>query len=159
MDWGISNRMSKLIKADGKCFYMAMDHGYIMGATHGLENPGDVLAPLTPYVDAVFCTRGVMRSSIDPSTPTPVILRTSGGASVVGKTLADEGVAVSIDDIIRLNVASVGVSVFIGTEYEHQTLMALANLINQCEPYGIPSWQSLLSVKSWINSKKLAISL
>jgi DhnA-type fructose-1,6-bisphosphate aldolase and related enzymes len=138
MDWGMANRMSKLIKADGKCFYLAIDHGYIMGATHGLGKPGNVLAPLTPYIDAVFCTRGVLRSSVDPSIPNAVILRTSGGASVVGKTLSDEAVAVSIDDIIRLNVDSVGVSVFIGTEYEHQTLMALANLINVCEPYGIP---------------------
>jgi len=138
MDWGMSNRMSQLIKADGKCFYLAMDHGYIMGATHGLENPGGVLAPLSPYIDAVFATRGILRASVDPATPTPVILRVSGGASVVGRTLSDEAQAVSIDDIIRINAASVGLSVFVGTEYEHQTLMALANLVNQCEPYGIP---------------------
>ena len=138
MDWGMSNRMSKLIKADGRCFYLAMDHGYIMGATHGLENPGAVLTPLAPYIDAVFATRGVLRASVDPATPTPVILRVSGGASVVGRTLSDEGQAVAIDDILRINAASVGLSVFVGTEYEHQTLMALANLVNQCEPYGIP---------------------
>lgn len=138
MDWGMSNRMSKLIKADGRCFYLAMDHGYIMGATHGLENPGAVLTPLAPYIDAVFATRGVLRASVDPATPTPVILRVSGGASVVGHTLSDEGQAVAIDDILRINAASVGLSVFVGTEYEHQTLMALANLVNQCEPYGIP---------------------
>lgn len=138
MDWGMSNRMSKLIKADGRCFYLAMDHGYIMGATHGLENPGAVLTPLAPYIDAVFATRGVLRTSVDPATPTPVILRVSGGASVVGHTLSDEGQAVAIDDILRINAASVGLSVFVGTEYEHQTLMALANLVNQCEPYGIP---------------------
>ncbi len=138
MDWGMSNRMSKLIKADGKCFYLAMDHGYIMGATHGLENPGAVLTPLASYIDAVFATRGVLRASVDPATPTPVILRVSGGASVVGHTLSDEGQAVAIDDILRINAASVGLSVFVGTEYEHQTLMALANLVNQCEPYGIP---------------------
>ncbi len=138
MDWGMANRMSKLIKADGKCFYLAMDHGYIMGPTHGLEKPADTFAPVASYVDAVFVTRGVMRASIDPTTNVPVILRVSGGATVVGQTLAHEEVAISIDDIIRLNVQSVGVSVFIGTEYEHQTLMALSKLINVCEPYGIP---------------------
>ena len=91
MDWGMTNRMSKLIKADGKCFYLAMDHGYIMGATHGLEKPGDVLAPLTPYIDAVFCTRGVMRAAIAPTIPNAVILRVSGGASVVGRLYPMKG--------------------------------------------------------------------
>ena len=153
MDWGMTNRMSKLIKADGKCFYLAMDHGYIMGATHGLEKPGNVVASVSQYIDAVFCTRGVLRATVDPTLQTPVILRVSGGASVVGKTLSDEGVAVSIDDIIRLNVASVGLSVFIGTEFEHQTLMALANLINVCEPYGIPV-MAVTAVGKELNERK-----
>jgi putative autoinducer-2 (AI-2) aldolase len=30
------------------------------------------------------------------------------------------------------------VSIFVGSEYEHQTLMNLSKLVNECEDYGIP---------------------
>lgn len=138
MDWGMANRMSKLIKQDGRCFYLAMDHGYIMGPTHGLEKPGEMLDIVEPYVDAIFATRGVIRSAIRSDINAAVILRVSAGASVVGKNLENEGLGVTVDDIIRMNAQSVGTQVFIGSDYEHQTLMALEKLINDCEPYGIP---------------------
>lgn len=138
MDWGMANRMSKLIKPDGRCFYLAMDHGYIMGPTHGLERPGDMLDTVESYVDAIFATRGVIRAAIRPDINAAVILRVSAGASVVGKNLENEGLGVTVDDIIRMNAQSVGTQVFIGSDYEHQTLMALEKLINDCEPFGIP---------------------
>lgn len=40
--------------------------------------------------------------------------------------------------MIRLNVSAVGLSIFVGTEYERQTLLNLSRLVNQCESYGIP---------------------
>lgn len=138
MDWGMENRLSKLIKSDGHCFYMAMDHGYFQGPTHCLENVGNAAKPLLPYVDALFVTRGVLRAQIDPAMDKAVILRVSGGTSMAGKDLANEGVTTSIDEIIRLNVSAVGISVFCGTDYENQTLMGLAKLVNECTPYGIP---------------------
>jgi putative autoinducer-2 (AI-2) aldolase len=138
MDWGMANRMARLIKPDGHCFYLAMDHGYFQGPTHGLERPGDVARTLLPYVDALFVTRGVVRASMDPTLDKPIILRVSGGTSMVGKDLANEDVCVSVDDIIRLNAYAVGVSVFIGTDYERQTIANLSNLVNACTPYGIP---------------------
>lgn len=138
MDWGKQNRMARITKPDGKCFFLAMDHGYFLGPTRSLEKPGEMVTPLLPYVDALFVTRGVLRASIDPAISTPIILRVSGGTSVVGSDLANESVTVSIDEVIRLNAAAVGLSVFVGSDYEHQTLTNLSNLINSCEPYGIP---------------------
>jgi 3-hydroxy-5-phosphonooxypentane-2,4-dione thiolase len=138
MDWGMANRLSKTIKPDGRCFYLAMDHGYFQGPTHGLEKPGAVASLLAPHVDALFVTRGVLRAAVDPRLDTPIILRVSGGASMVGKDLANEDVTVGIDDIVRLNAAAVGVSVFIGTEYERQTLANLTSLVDACTPHGIP---------------------
>ena len=138
MDWGKANRMSKVIRPDGKCFYLAMDHGYFQGPTAKLENVGTAALPLLEFVDALFVTRGVLRSQIPAQTDTPVILRVSGGTSMTGADLANEGITTSIDEILRLNAAAVGVSVFVGSSYEHQTILNLANLINQCEPYGIP---------------------
>jgi putative autoinducer-2 (AI-2) aldolase len=103
-----------------------------------LEKPGETVMPLLPYCDALFVTRGILRSCIDPTTSKPIILRISGGTSLVGKDLAHEGITTSVREAIRLNVAAVGVSIFIGSEYEHETLLSLAHLVNECEEYGIP---------------------
>jgi 3-hydroxy-5-phosphonooxypentane-2,4-dione thiolase len=137
MDWGMANRLSRLMP-DGKCFFMPIDHGYFQGPTRRLEKPGETLKPLLPFVDAIFCTRGVLRSAIDPVDSKPIVLRVSGGTSMVGKDLANEELTTSVDEIIRLNAAAVGISLFIGSDYEKETLKNLATLVNQCEPYGIP---------------------
>ena len=89
-------------------------------------------------MDAIFCTRGVLRSAIAPSGSKPIVLRVSGCTSMVGKDLANEELTTSIEEIIRLNASAVGLSVFIGSEYEKETLKNLSTLVNQCEPYGIP---------------------
>ncbi|MBC7231084.1 MAG: 3-hydroxy-5-phosphonooxypentane-2,4-dione thiolase [Actinobacteria bacterium] len=138
MDWGMRNRLSRLIQEDGHCFFMPIDHGYFQGPTRCLERPGETVCDLLEYCDALFVTRGVLRSCIDPDSDIPIILRVSGGTSVVGADLADEIVTTSIDDIVRLNVCAVGVSVFVGTPYEKQTLGNLSALVNECERYGIP---------------------
>lgn len=138
MDWGMKNRLAQLIKPDGHCFFMPIDHGYFQGPTTGLEKPAETLNPIIEYCDALFVTRGTLRACIDAASSKPVILRVSGGSSMVGKDLADETVTTSIQEIIRLNAAAAGVSVFIGSDYEKQTLNNLAQLVNQCEDYGIP---------------------
>lgn len=138
LDWGLNNRLSKTIKPDGHCFYLAMDHGYFQGPTHCLEQPAKTAEKLLPYVDAVFMTRGVIRAVMNPSMTPALILRVSGGNSMVGDDLANEGLTTSIDEIIRLNAAAVGFSVYIGSAYEHQTLMAYSKLVNECSAYGIP---------------------
>jgi 3-hydroxy-5-phosphonooxypentane-2,4-dione thiolase len=138
MDWGKKNRLSRLIKSDGHCFYLPIDHGYFLGPTRNLEKPNETIAPLTPYADALFVTRGILRSCIDAEESLPIILRVSGGSSIVGGPLENESITTSIEEILRLNVSAVGVSVFIGSKYEKQTVMNLANLVNECERYGIP---------------------
>lgn len=138
MDWGMENRLASLMGDDGHCFFLPIDHGYFQGPTSCLEKPGETIAPLMPYADALFCTRGVLRNCVDPKTRTPIILRVSGGTSIIGKDLAHEALTTSIEEILRLNVAAVGISVFIGSDYEHETLNNLSSLVNDCEDYGIP---------------------
>ena len=137
LDWGMKNRLSRIIQADGHCFVLPIDHGYFQGPTHCLEKPGETIKDLLPFSDALFVTRGVLRSAVPADLQKPVILRVSGGTSVLGN-LEDEVITTAIDDIIRLNVAAVGISVFIGTDKEKQTLNNLAKLVNTCERYGIP---------------------
>ena len=138
LDWGMRNRLSRLIKEDGHCQFLPIDHGYFQGPTRCLERPGETIKELLPYADGLFVTRGVLRSCVDPDTDTPIILRVSGGTSVVGSDLANEVITTSIEEVIRLNAAAVGVSIFVGSDYEKQTLENLAILVNECEDYGIP---------------------
>ena len=138
MEWGMKNRLSKLIQSDGKALFLPIDHGYFQGPTTKLERPGETIKPLVEYADAIMLTRGVLRNCVDPKIKKPIILRVSGGASVVGEDLANETITTSINEIIRLNASAVSMSIFIGSNYEHQTLKNLAKLVDICEDYGVP---------------------
>jgi len=138
MEWGMSNRMARLIQSDGRCLFLPVDHGYFQGPTRKLEEPRKTLEPLLPYADAIFITRGVLRSSVDPDKAKPVILRVSGGTSIIGKDLANEGITTSMEEAIRLNVAAVGLSIFVGTDHERESLLNLSKLVDEGEKYGIP---------------------
>ena len=138
MDWGMANRMAQVIQSDGRCLFLPIDHGYFQGPTRRLEQPGKTIAPLLPHADALFVTRGVLRSSVDPVDAKPIILRVSGGTSVVGKDLADEGLTTSVEEAIRLNVAAVGLSIFVGSDHERESLLNLSKLVDEGERFGMP---------------------
>jgi putative autoinducer-2 (AI-2) aldolase len=138
MDWGMQNRLGRLVKEDGHCFFLPIDHGYFQGPTSKLEKPGETIKPLTAYADGLFVTRGVLRSAVDPKNCPPIILRVSGGSSIIGKDLAHEGITTSVQEAVRLNVAAVGMSIFVGSDYEYDSLMNLGRLVDECQNYGIP---------------------
>ena len=139
MDWGLKNRLSRIFKPKtGKTVMLAVDHGYFLGPTSGLEQPAKTIAPLLPFADSLMLTRGVLRTSVPPEAQIPIVLRVSGGTSVLSKDLSDEGLTTSIEDAIRLNVSAVTLSIFIGSEHERQTLLSLAQLVDWGETHGIP---------------------
>ncbi len=138
MEWGMANRLAQLIQSDGHALFLPVDHGYFQGPTRKLEEPRKTIEPLLPYADALFITRGVLRASVDPDNSKPVILRVSGGTSMVGKDLANEGITTSLEEAIRLNASAVGISVFVGSDYEKESLLNLAKLVDDGERYGIP---------------------
>jgi putative autoinducer-2 (AI-2) aldolase len=138
MEWGMANRLARLIGKDGHTLILPIDHGYFQGPTRKLEEPGKTIAPLLLYADGLFVTRGVLRASVDPARTKPIILRVSGGTSMVGKDLANEGITTSIEEAIRLNAAAIGISVFVGSEYEKESLLNLGKLVDEGERYGIP---------------------
>ena len=140
MDWGMKNRISKIIKPkDGRTVMLAVDHGYFMGPTTGLENINTMVDPLIPYADTLMLTRGALRNYINPQTNIPIVLRVSGGTSILNKDhLLHEGTVVDIDDAIRLNVSGVAFSILVGQSFERDTLLGMTNYIDQCERYGIP---------------------
>jgi len=139
MDWGMKNRMSKIIRPqDGRTVMLAVDHGYFLGPTERLENPSRTIKPLLPYADSLMLTRGVLRTSVNPSTDVPIVLRVSGGSSIVGEDLSKESITTSVEDALKLNASCLALSIFVGSKYEHQTLTNLAKLVDEGERFGIP---------------------
>ncbi len=139
MDWGMKNRLARIIRPDTKKTVMlAVDHGYFLGPVSKLENPAETIAPLLPFADALMVTRGVLRTSVDAFASMPVVLRVSGGNSIVGKDLSNEGITVAMRDAVRLNASAVALSIYVGSNHEHQTLMNLSKLIDEGEECGIP---------------------
>ncbi len=139
MDWGMQNRLSRLIKPKtGKAVWLAIDHGYFLGPVSKLEEPAKTIKPLIPFTDALMLTRGVLRNCIDAGIDMPFLLRVSGGNSIVGPALSNETIHTSMEEALRLNASAVAFSVYIGTEHENQTLSCLGSLVNEGQRYGMP---------------------
>ena len=159
-DWGLKNRLSRVFNPkDGRTLMLAFDHGYFQGPTTGLERVDQTILPLEPYVDCLMLTRGIQRSVVPASTQKAIALRASGGTSMIspmeewegtlsdGRTLklgrpgyeplSNESLACSIEEALRLNASVLAVQVFIGGQYERQTLKNLTDLIDQANRYGI----------------------
>jgi len=136
----MKNRLNKIINPkDGHTVMLAVDHGYFMGPTTGLENIKTMTDPLLRYADTLMLTRGALRNYIDPKAKIPIVLRVSGGTSILNKdNLLHEGISVDIDDAIRLNVAGVAFSILVGQPFERDTILGMTDYINKCERYGIP---------------------
>ncbi len=138
LDWGMKNRLSNIFRPEtGRTVMLAIDHGYFLGPTTGLERVDVTIVPLLPYADTLMCTRGILRSTIPPTLTRGIVLRASGGPSIL-KELSNEEIAVDIEDAIRLNVAALAVQVFVGGEYETKSIHNLTRLVDLGNRYGIP---------------------
>ncbi len=139
LDWGMQNRLARIFRPEsGRTVMLAIDHGYFQGPTSGLERVDVNILPLAPYADALMLTRGILRSVVPSSYGKGVVMRASGGPSVL-KELSNEQLAVDIEDAIRLNVSAMAVQVFIGGEYETQSIHNLTRMVDMGYRYGIPT--------------------
>ena len=137
-DWGMNNRLARIFNPrSGKAVMLAFDHGYFQGPTTGLERVDISILPLAPFADALMLTRGILRSVIPPASPNAIVMRASGGPSIL-KELSNEQIAVSMEDAIRMNVSAVAVQVFIGGEFETQSVSNMTRLVDEGNRYGIP---------------------
>lgn len=138
-DWGIKNRMSRIFNPkSGRTVMLAFDHGYFQGPTKGLERIDLNILPLVEHADVLMCTRGVLRAMIPPSVTKPVVLRCSGGNSILSE-LSNETIAVDIADATRLGVCAMAAQIYIGAEYEHKSIANVIKLIDTGLTAGIPT--------------------
>ena len=139
LDWGMQNRLARIFNPEsGRTVMLAIDHGYFQGPTTGLERVDLTILPLVPYADTLMLTRGILRTVIPASTPKSIVLRVSGGTSIL-KELSNEDIAVDIEDAVRLNVCAMAVQVFIGSEFERQSIINMTNMVNAGMRYGLPT--------------------
>jgi putative autoinducer-2 (AI-2) aldolase len=139
LDWGMKNRLARTFDpASGRTVMLAVDHGYFQGPTSGLERIDLSILPLLPQCNALFCTRGVLRSIIPAESQKPMVLRASGGPSILRDELSDEQIAIDMDDAVRLNAAGVGIQVFIGGEHETRSVHNMTRLVDAGLRVGMP---------------------
>jgi len=139
LDWGMKNRLGRIFNpVSGKTVMLAIDHGYFQGPTTGLERIDVNILPLEPYADTLMLTRGILRSIIPADTQKSIVLRVSGGTSIL-KELSNEDLAVDIEDAIRLNVSAMAVQVFIGGEHERESIINMTKMVDRGTRYGIPT--------------------
>ena len=139
LDWGMKNRLSRIFNpATGRTVMFAIDHGYFQGPTTGLERIDLTIVPLMQYADAIMLTRGILRTTVPPTLTKPVVMRCSGGPSIL-KELSNEELAVDIEDAIRMNVAAITLQVFIGGEFETRSVHNMTRLVDMGMRYGIPT--------------------
>ncbi|MBU0995773.1 MAG: 3-hydroxy-5-phosphonooxypentane-2,4-dione thiolase [Proteobacteria bacterium] len=138
LDWGMKNRLSRIFNPKtGRTVMLAIDHGYFQGPTTGLERIDLNILPLAPYADTLMLTRGILRSIVPPSFSQSIVLRVSGGTSIL-KELSNEDIAVDIEESIRLNVCAMAVQVFIGGEFEKESIINMTRMVDMGNRYGIP---------------------
>ncbi len=139
LDWGMKNRLGRIFNPNsGRTVMLAIDHGYFQGPTTGLERIDINIMPLVPYADTLMLTRGILRSIVPPSTSKSIVLRVSGGTSIL-KELSNEQIAVDIEESIRLNVCAMAVQVFIGGEFEKESIINMTKMVDIGTRYGIPT--------------------
>ena len=139
LDWGMKNRLGRIFNPkSGRTVMLAIDHGYFQGPTTGLERIDLNILPLVPYADTLMLTRGILRTIVPPSVSQSIVMRVSGGTSIL-KELSNEEIAVDIEDSIRMNVCAMAVQVFIGGEYERQSIINMTKMVDQGTRYGIPT--------------------
>lgn len=139
LDWGMKNRLARIFNpSDGKTVMMAIDHGYFQGPTTGLERIDVNILPLIPYADTLMLTRGILRSIVTPKITKPIVIRASGGPSIL-KELSDEQIALDIEDAVRLGVSANAIQVFIGGQFESRSVVNMTKLVDAGLRYGIPT--------------------
>jgi len=139
LDWGMKNRLARIFNPKtGRTVMLAIDHGYFQGPTTGLERIDLTIVPLMEYADAVMLTRGILRTTVPPTLNKAIVMRCSGGPSVL-KELSDEELAVDIEDAIRMNVAAITLQVFIGGQFETRSVHNMTRLVDMGLRYSIPT--------------------
>jgi putative autoinducer-2 (AI-2) aldolase len=131
LDWGMKNRLARTFNPQsGRTVMLAIDHGYFQGPTSGLERIDLSILPLLPSCDALFCTRGILRSIVPADSQKPMVLRASGGPASSAKSSPTSRSPWTWRTRCGLNAAGVGIQVFVGGEHETRSIHNMTKLVD-----------------------------
>ena len=136
--WGKKRRLSQIVAKDGHALMLAIDHGYFMGATHGMEKPAEAIKNLLPHVDSLMLSPGILRTDVAPDFGKGIVLRASGGNTILDSDIDNEEIILTAEEAVKMNTSGVAVSIFVGSEYSHQTIMNLADMVNEASAFELP---------------------
>ena len=138
ISWGKRNRLSRLVQPDGRCLMLAIDHGYFMGSTTGMEQPAKAIAPLTPHIDALMLSPGILGPCIDPQLQAGIVLRASGGNTILSDDIDDEANILSARQAVALNASAIAINVYVGSTHSHRTITNLTRAVEDASTYHLP---------------------
>ena len=138
VSWGKRNRLASIVAADGHALMLAIDHGYFMGPTSGMERPAEAIKNLVPYIDSLMLSPGILTTCIPADFAKGIVLRASGGNTVLDADIDDEEIILEAEEAVKLNASAVAISVFIGADHGHQTIMNLTDMINAASKLNLP---------------------
>ncbi|MFH1383320.1 MAG: fructose-bisphosphate aldolase [Chloroflexota bacterium] len=141
MSVGKKNRMNRILSsATGKGLIVAIDHGMALGPMTGIVDIATTVKQLsaTGKVDAWLLTKGILSNCFEPDGKQGIILRASGAATIAGPDLTHEGLTASVEAALRLGADAPATTAFIGSSNEHETLVNMARLADECHKYDMP---------------------
>jgi DhnA family fructose-bisphosphate aldolase class Ia len=145
----VNARLNRLLGSDGKCFDVAIDHGFFgeLGFLAGIENmDAAVQAVVAAAPDAVQLSLGQARrlQAVKGKQKPSLVLRTDV-ANVYGSslpaTLFSELIEQPLEQALRLDAACVVVNLFMlpnQPEVHKACIQNINKLKPQCERYGMP---------------------
>lgn len=136
--WGKRRRLSQIVAEDGHALMLAIDHGYFMGATHGMEKPAEAIKDLLPFVDSLMLSPGILKTDVSPDFGKGIVLRASGGNTILDSDIDNEELILTAEEAVKMNTSGVAVSIFVGSEYSHQTIMNLTDMVNDASSFDLP---------------------
>jgi len=136
--WGKKRRLSQIVANDGKALMLAIDHGYFMGATHGMEKPAEAIKDLLPFVDSLMLSPGILKTDVSPDFGKGIVLRASGGNTILDSDIDNEELILTAEEAVKMNTSGVAVSIFVGSEFSHQTIMNLTDMVNEASAFELP---------------------
>lgn len=145
----VQPRLNRLFGTDGKCFDVAIDHGFFNEAVllQGIENMKQAIEKIvSANPDAIQLTIGMARllQEISGKQKPSLVLRTDV-ANIYGTSLPSHPFSQLVDDAVEqalaLDAACVVVNLFLlpnQSELFHQCVKNIVKLKPQCERYGMP---------------------
>jgi class I fructose-bisphosphate aldolase len=139
----IPPRLRGVLRPDGRCLTVAIDHSMVHGPIRGLEQPDRLIGELlNAGADALMVSYGTLkRYGRLIHGRAPVIARIDGGPSVrtgTWREYDDWRLMYDVEDVAALGADAIVVMHFVGAPVEMDTLQNLADAAAQCQRAGLP---------------------